>query len=154
MLRLSVLIMICVFLNYGKLQSQSVICDAQTYQPTSSLKKTHHKSSIKDTVYVHFFVAHDLFTSLGSDINVVDSYVRSMFDQVIDIYALSDIYIDLIDISIWTQPDPYDLTDINQAITSFRASHTSQHSGHLAHLLTSAPTVHGAITKSHLQSAR
>ena len=101
------------------------------------------KSSSLDTVYIHLFAAYDVYLHFEQSEEAVRNYIEELFTQVEEIYALDNLPIALVDITIWKDADPYNYNNINDLLLSFSELHTAQHSGHLAHLVTFNGGVNG-----------
>ena len=134
-MRIAVVVLLAFFAIQTNGQPSSCYTDTHAQDKAMDIRSL--KSTVMDTISIHLFVSHDLYMALGSSENEVTQYIRDLVAQVNLIYNLHLITIELADLTIWTELDPYNLSNLHTGLASFSAMHHQTHIGHLAHLLTS-----------------
>jgi len=134
MLRTACILLFALISTKGA--SQPTSCETDTHNPHLLEKSRVLKSDQQDSIYIHLFVSYDLYNTLNLSESEITNYVDGLIHQIDEIYQLDNISIGLAELTIWSEPDPYDLADLSRALASFSSNHHGSHSGHLAHLLT------------------
>jgi len=123
--------------------AQHTSCDTETFHYDVQENSRALKSNEQDSIYLHVYISYDLYRSLKLTESELTAYIDELINQVDQIYQMDQIHIGLADLTIWREPDPYDLTDLNSGLASFSFHHRGSHSGHLAHLLTDTGAYQG-----------
>ena len=77
------------------------------------------------------------YQSRGSSVQATADYVIAFFNQVATLYANENVAIEVSEIFVWTQTDPYaGQTSTSNILTSFRANKGTSYNGDLCHFLT------------------
>lgn len=89
-------------------------------------------------IKLFFEVDHQLYKDKGSSVTNVLSYLSTIFNRVQSIYANDGIRIEVAEVFVWDTLDPYSsYTTVTQILPVFSGNRGTNHSGHLAHFLTS-----------------
>ena len=134
-MRTALLILFAIVSIESTCQISTCHTDTDVYPSTTEIHS--FKSLADDTIFIHIYTSYDLYVHLGLSPSGITQYIQELVGQVNSIYNLHHITIELADLTIWTEPDPYDLTDLTSGLTSFSSIHHQSHSGDLAHLITS-----------------
>ena len=103
------------------------------------------QSTQSDTLFVYFVCDYALFNMFGRSVTATRNHVYSLFHQVQAIYSNENISIGISDVFIWTQPDPYDKSNQDQALLSFRNIVGEGYQGDFAHLLSGVSSLSGGV---------
>jgi hypothetical protein len=89
------------------------------------------------TVNVYMECDYAFYQNKGSSTTNVANYVIAFFNEVATLYANENIAIQISQIFVWTQPDPYvSYTTTNNVLTAFKANRGTTYNGDIAHFLT------------------
>jgi hypothetical protein len=77
------------------------------------------------------------YQAKGSSVQATADYVVAFFNQVATLYANENVAIEISEIFVWTQPDPYAAyNDLNGMLSAFRANKGTNYNGDICHLMT------------------
>lgn len=89
------------------------------------------------TVRVSMECDFAFYQSKGSSVQATADYVVAFFNQVATLYANENVAIEISEIFVWTQTDPYAAyTNTSDILYSFRATKGTNYNGDLCHFLT------------------
>lgn len=122
-------------------------CQSEDLYDMTNVKSgsTAYKSLTGDTIKVYFVCDYALFESFGFSTTATTQYIYDLFHQVQAIYSQESISIEIEDIFIWEQPDPYDHTSAQNALTSFKNHLGNSFPGNVAHLLSGDANPNGGV---------
>lgn len=95
------------------------------------------ENSACKTVQIYFECDYKLFTDKGSNVQSVIDYISAVFTQVQLLYLNEGINVEISQIKVWTNPDPYQSSGSTaSALSAFRSNLNGNFNGNLAALLT------------------
>lgn len=90
-----------------------------------------------DPVKIFFEIDNQLYKDKGSSVANVVTYITTIFNRVQSLYANENVNVQIAEIFVWDTLDPYaSLTSTSAILPQFANTRGSNHSGDLAHLVT------------------
>ncbi len=114
---------------------QEFNCETPETEP-DDLEVTIKRSTLNDCVDIYVECDFQSYLDLGSNAYECETWALSLFNEVSLIYELEEININVSEVHVWNSSDPYiNYNNTNDILNQFSLNIGNNHSGRLAHLL-------------------
>ncbi|MEL6390511.1 MAG: M12 family metallo-peptidase [Bacteroidota bacterium] len=122
---------------FNRLRDKLLACETPDHIPSTKTFSVYRKSSL-DTARVRLYleVEHDIYIAFGGNVNTILYWIGLQQSRLEAVFAPHLIQIQLSEILIWDQPDPYN-GNLSTRLEVFGSRIKNEFSGDVAQLITS-----------------